>query len=120
MCCAGLSFSISVSGGGAEANMVACYDVSSCPCGSLSISGIAGKPSVNISPNPAHNALTVSSPENITTLTIINMMGQTVYEAPESALRNPVTSMHIDISGLPAGIYFVRINSAEVQKFVKE
>lgn len=66
-------------------------------------------------PNPATTQLTIESPTPINDLSITNPFGQTVYlqTAPASC-----KSTQIDISTLPSGMYFVKING-EVRKFLK-
>ena len=69
-------------------------------------------------PNPATNLLTIESPVTNATLSISNLLGQEV-------LRQEVTEKQfdVDVSGLGRGVYFVRLESAQVlvvEKFVKE
>lgn len=51
----------------------------------------------------------------IETLLITNLIGQVVH-----AQFYNTNKAVLDMSTLPKGIYFVKINSAEVSKFVKE
>jgi hypothetical protein len=71
--------------------------------------------SIQISPNPAHSDLNISSSKKITNVSIINFLGQTVYTDIFNSQK-----VQIDVADLPNGIYLVRINSSEVRKFVKE
>ena len=67
---------------------------------------------VSVYPNPAKDVLTVKA-ENINSVVIYNSLGQKVY-----AQTLDVNETTIDISGLEAGIYMVRIvaNGNEVTK----
>ena len=73
-----------------------------------------------IYPNPTTTQLTISAPENITAITITNLLGQTVYNS-----QFPVGSLQasIDLAALPSGVYLVRVSGPdsyrEVRKFVK-
>jgi len=77
----------------------------------------ASESELKLSPNPARNTLSVQSSEPITTITITDLMGQTICSQlpPANCLLQT-----IDVSAYPAGMYLVRINSREVRKWVKE
>lgn len=66
-------------------------------------------------PNPATTSLTITSGENIKTITITNLLGQPIYTHQYNT-----TKAEVDVSNLPTGIYLIRINGTEVRKFVKE
>jgi uncharacterized protein YjdB len=66
-------------------------------------------------PNPATTSLNITSPEKIASIAITNLIGQTLFS--NSYHDNEV---QVDVSGLPTGVYFIRINGAEVRKFMKE
>jgi hypothetical protein len=68
-----------------------------------------------IYPNPATSELTISAQGQIKTVTISNIFGQTVYASD----NNNSQSALVDVSVLPAGIYFVKVRG-QVRKFVKE
>jgi len=78
--------------------------------------------SVLLSPNPATNQLTISSRQwAIKEIEIYDVMGEKQIALPLNPLKG--TSVSIDVSGLSAGIYFVRVSGAKarsVVKFVKE
>ena len=70
---------------------------------------------LDIYPNPAQNELNIKAPFPITNLSISNLIGKTIYCTEcNSGVVN------VDVSDLPAGVYFVKINGTEVRKFVKE
>jgi sugar lactone lactonase YvrE len=68
-----------------------------------------------IFPNPATTSLTIVSTDNILQVVITNLLGQTLY-------TNAYHTTHatVDISVLPGGVYFIKVNNTEVRKFVKE
>ncbi len=78
---------------------------------------------LSISPNPATTQLDVnlnnSMELNNTVLTITNVQGSVI-----KTIKNPESyKVSIDVSGLPTGIYFVRVNGNkenEVLKFIKK
>jgi hypothetical protein len=75
---------------------------------------------LNIIPNPANNKITISSPilTGITQLSILNVTGEKVLER-----KLTENETQIDISTLPRGVYFVRLQNekmVEVGKMVKE
>ncbi len=71
----------------------------------------------NLFPNPATSQLTIQSPgEVINYITITDILGEIVYSS-QSTVRS--TRMDIDVTTLPSGIYFVKINN-EVRRFAKE
>lgn len=71
---------------------------------------------VSVYPNPVSNVLFIASEITIETLTVFSISGKLVLE-----LRNIDNSL--DVSGLPQGIYFLKLTSEygkAVQKFIKE
>jgi hypothetical protein len=82
----------------------------------LAVNNLSKTDDVKIYPNPATTQLTISSPENITAITINNLLGQTVYSQLQTA---NCKQLQLDVAALPSGVYFVKINGAEVRKFVK-
>ena len=89
-------------------------NAASCTEGINQIAKQAGN--IKIYPNPATTSLTIQSPNIINQITITNLLGQRVY-AHE---YNPSTSLQVDVSGLQSGVYFVKVNGADVRKFLKE
>ena len=75
---------------------------------------------VQIYPNPVSNQFTISGELNLYQIEILNSAGQ-IHQTV-----NPIGNNHtIDISTLPSGLYFVRVqnlnnNMLEVQKIIKE
>ena len=80
-----------------------------------SVSNMAVNSKIQLFPNPAHDNLTITSADGINTLSINNFMGQMVYS---NEYNSPKAT--VDVSSLPAGVYFVKVNGAEVRKFVKQ
>jgi len=70
---------------------------------------------INVFPNPANMELTVSATENINTITIFNLIGQTLYTRDYNSKQ-----VRVNIAFLPDGVYFVKVNGSETKKFVKE
>ena len=65
-------------------------------------------------PNPVNNTLNISYSEMISSVKVINVLGQTVMSANQNS--NFVT---IDMSQLPAGSYMVQIESNDTTAIVK-
>ncbi len=71
---------------------------------------------VTIFPNPTKSQLSIQSTNApITQLSIINLLGQTVYTNEYNSQK-----IQVDISDLPAGVYFVKVNGIDAKKFVKQ
>ena len=66
-------------------------------------------------PNPANTSISITSTNKIAALIIYDMIGRIVY----SQKYNSKTAQ-VDIDSWPKGIYVVRVNDAEVKKFIKE
>jgi trimeric autotransporter adhesin len=75
------------------------------------------KVNVNIYPSPANNEITITTTEKIKTITIANMLGQSLDRFTFTENKKEV---QLDIRHLPAGVYVVRVNNIYFQKFVKE
>ncbi len=70
---------------------------------------------ISIFPNPAHNDLTVHADKDISSINIIDMLGKTVlHMQPQHE-----SSTHVDVSSLPAGVYFVKVSVGDAQKLIK-
>jgi len=87
------------------------------PC-YTSVAQINNTNQIDIFPNPATTSLTIqSSHEPITQIAITNLLGQTLYT------QQPIANcklLSINCTAFPTGVYFIKINSTEVHKFVKE
>ncbi len=68
-----------------------------------------------IYPNPVIADLSITASYSITTVTISNLLGKTLYSQQYNAEK-----VQLDVADLPAGMYLIRINGTEVRKFVKE
>ncbi len=85
-------------------------------CGSTGIQNVIPlNNKVELYPNPATAELTIIAPYKITNIAITNLVGQTVYN---NNYHNE--EVQVDVSGLPTGMYLIRINGTEVRKLVKE
>ncbi len=62
-----------------------------------------------IYPNPATNQFTVTSPEGLTQISLLNVSGQVILQ------KNPLSekSVSVDVTDLPSGIYFVKVSTLE-------
>ena len=81
----------------------------------LNFPNISKITSLDIYPNPATTALTITSSTTISQVIISNLLGQAVY-----TLQPNTENITVNISPLPPGLYFVKVNNIEVRKFVKE
>ncbi len=66
-------------------------------------------------PNPAANKLTIQASTTIYSVSISTVTGQVLYTGKHNAKE-----VQLDLSKMPAGIYFIRINNSEMRKFVRE
>ena len=69
-------------------------------------------------PNPVQGILTIQANENLRSINIINLMGQTI-----SSQNFGQTLVHLDMSTLPSGTYFIKIQgeiNQSIFKFIKE
>lgn len=83
----------------------------------LTIKNIDSKPvGYSIYPNPARFLLNIQTTEQIETINITNIIGQTVF----GHIYNNIQRVQFSIQDWPTGIYFLRINNAYVQKLIKE
>ncbi|MCL5991535.1 MAG: T9SS type A sorting domain-containing protein [Bacteroidetes bacterium] len=70
---------------------------------------------IGIYPNSATDYIEITNPLNCSEIRIYNTLSECVV-AVETGLR-PVSSERIDISGLPAGVYYIRIGNS-INKFM--
>jgi hypothetical protein len=72
------------------------------------------KPQITISPNPALNIVSIVSDKKISHIEILSVSGKIINTYKPN--KNDYT---IDISDLPKGVYFIKINN-ETKKIIKE
>jgi sugar lactone lactonase YvrE len=70
---------------------------------------------VYVYPSPAYSLITVVSQSKIKNISIMDIVGQTTYRQSYDSAK-----VQVDISNLPIGIYFIKVNGAVVGKFVKK
>ena len=83
----------------------------------LAASQMALSHTVSVYPNPASTRINIRSSVAIQSVVISNLLGQAVLNDLQG---NNSQAQQVDISALPAGVYFVRVNGSDVRKFVKE
>ncbi|HXD92047.1 MAG TPA: M4 family metallopeptidase, partial [Bacteroidia bacterium] len=78
--------------------------------------------SISIYPNPAHNSIFVSTTENTSSISVTDIIGQTVVA--EQKVNGAQQVQTIDIANLANGVYFMKVNSADNQtkiiRFIKD
>ncbi len=81
---------------------------------------LSSKAGVIVYPNPAHSNLFINTDENTTTISVTDIIGQTVI-ADQKVTAQQTNS--IDISSLADGVYLVKVNSSDNQvkviRFIK-
>lgn len=93
---------------------------SSIDAGAYSVPGASGFPAVarspfTLHPNPARNVMILDGPDVVTTLFIMDIQGK--------LLKTPLSSRQLNLQDLPAGLYFLRIQTktgAMILPFVKQ
>lgn len=71
------------------------------------------KPSMTVFPNPAGNYLLIKDLSTAQKIEIVNLLGESVY-------NNIINSGdRINISSLPAGIYYIRTSEGRITSFIK-
>jgi Zn-dependent metalloprotease len=71
--------------------------------------------SLEIYPNPAHDNLIISAQQNVSAIRVIDMLGKTVITR-DTENEKFIT---LDVSSLPPGVYFVKVNAGNAQKLIK-
>ncbi len=66
-------------------------------------------------PNPVKNELVISRSVAINSVSISNIVGQVVFSREYN-----MNKVMVNVSYLPAGVYFIKINNSIVRKFTKE
>jgi len=83
--------------------------------GSTGLLSLSSKTGFAMYPNPAGNLLYLVSCKVITSIEIDNLFGLPIFTK-----NYKDSKVQIDISGLPTGIYAVKVNGTWVQKLIKE
>jgi sugar lactone lactonase YvrE len=85
---------------------------------SILFTGIISKSEeIAIYPNPVITMLYIQSASPVRQISIANILGQIVYY---QLLASNAQSVKIDVSELPPGLYFIKVDESEVRKFIKE
>jgi trimeric autotransporter adhesin len=83
----------------------------------LGIASSAPKsPSFEMFPNPACTTIAITSQLPMTTISVANAVGDVLLRK----VQLPSKQATIDLSTLPAGIYYLSVNDGETRKFLKE
>jgi type IX secretion system substrate protein len=99
------------------------FDTGGCPRGTSgsggSLSIIENEtnpvPQFEIFPNPVNAVITIVSENDIQSVIITNLLGQTMKRQYYHGKR-----VEVDVTGLPGGMYIARINNTQMAKFLKE
>ncbi len=83
------------------------------PC-ATTFSALTTATGLKIYPNPATNELTITNTEKIHKVTITDRLGHIIH-----AQRFDAEIVQIDIAHLPKGIYFVKVDGMDGNKFIK-
>lgn len=70
---------------------------------------------IEVFPNPAETELMISVPSVIRSISIYNMVGQKVHYSCYNS-----SFVKVEISHLPQGSYFIKINDAQMLRFIKK
>jgi Secretion system C-terminal sorting domain/Bacterial Ig domain len=98
--------------------MTICVTVSNCALGSSSISYSRVNDGIRIWPNPTNNELFIENSNNTSsTLSIVNTMGKQLTAS--GLYINPNDVLRIDVSFLPAGLYFLTLHGEQSNKVIK-
>jgi hypothetical protein len=81
----------------------------------LSIDITSGMNEVELHPNPVIDFLNIKCSNNVSSITISNLMGQTVYMHDYNSKQ-----IDLDLSNFPLGMYVIRINGSVMRKFLKQ
>ncbi len=83
----------------------------------LGIREMAQQPTVSLYPNPARSSVTVAT-EGIRSVELVSLMGQTLLRKQVAGDR-----VQLDLQGLPAGVYFVKVetdSAVVVKKLIRK
>ncbi len=82
----------------------------------LAVNNVYGeRGDLKVFPNPTNGNVTIACKEKVAFITITNMSGARVYT---NAFNEE--QVNLNISSLPAGMYFIKVNDHYIQKVVKE
>ena len=86
------------------------------PCDTLTLSvpGCKAISELQLYPNPATQSVIISATSKIETITIFNLIGQSVFNQQYNS-----QTVEVDVADFLPGVYFIRVNNIEVRKFVK-
>jgi hypothetical protein len=70
---------------------------------------------INVYPNPTTQQLTIDYTPAIQQLSIVNLLGQSL----KTLKINDLGRLNVDVSDLPTGVYFLKINEKDMKKWVK-
>jgi len=91
-------------------------------CTGLGINAGHASSDLNLFPNPVSSVLNIAwtnwLPQN--TVVVEDISGRVISRTAWANTDNGIGSMEIDATNLTPGVYFVKINSSEVRRFVKE
>lgn len=77
----------------------------------IGVDDVTFKEKVEIYPNPASSEVVISSPISIEgTIKVFDITGKLLIYEHNAVLKN---TYNLDISSLPAGVYFIRLNTSE-------
>ncbi|MBC8172980.1 MAG: serine hydrolase [Chitinophagales bacterium] len=77
-------------------------------CDEVSVESISETHKIKTYPNPAHDHFTIALPQQVFTLTLFDITGNSLSEYPDV-----FDSIEIETRGLAGGIYFVRVVTAD-------
>lgn len=78
------------------------------------VQGHAGAPDFGMFPNPAHESVRISSPEEITRLALYDISGREVLEHEGRGL----SGLALNLRGSDDGVYFLELNGSAIKKLV--
>jgi hypothetical protein len=67
-------------------------------------------------PNPAVDVLNIQSSATLKTLALFDMQGKIVLQ---NEISNEALTQQLNISNLPKGVYFLRVNNGQAQRIIK-
>jgi len=102
------------------ANANGCKDIYEvkAACDTLSVENLTNRHLFSIFPNPANSQITVETTPVESQLSILNLYGQELITHQITGFKT-----QLDISNLPAGVYFIRITNnktVEMRKIIKQ